>query len=142
MFGRGYRHRSTANIIAELSKYDPKSSMLFFYDDNFAANPRKTKELLREMIRLRLGFRWSTQVRSDIARDPEMLDLMAEAGCGQLYIGFESVDPGRAQGDEEEPDRGGDPPRHPGDPAPRRSTCTGCSSSASTPTRRPPRAPR
>jgi radical SAM superfamily enzyme YgiQ (UPF0313 family) len=45
------------------------------------------------MIRLRLEFRWSTQVRSDIARDPEMLDLMAAAGCSSLYIGFESVDP-------------------------------------------------
>ncbi len=93
MFGRHYRHRSTASVIAEISRYDPKSCILFFYDDNFAANPRKTKELLREMIRLRLGFRWSTQVRSDIARDPEMLGLMAEAGCSSLYVGFESVDP-------------------------------------------------
>jgi radical SAM superfamily enzyme YgiQ (UPF0313 family) len=93
MFGRKYRHRSTASVIAELSKYDSKSCILFFYDDNFTANPRKTKELLKEMIRLRLGFHWSTQVRSDLARDPEMLDLMAEAGCTSLYIGFESVDP-------------------------------------------------
>lgn len=93
MFGRGYRHRSTANIIAELKQYDPKKHVLFFYDDNFAASPRKTKELLREMIRLQLGFSWSTQVRSDIARDPELLDLMAQAGCTALYIGFESVDP-------------------------------------------------
>jgi len=93
MFGRRYRHRSTASIIAELSRYNPAKAMIFFYDDNFAANPRRTKELLREMIRLRLGFHWSTQVRSDIARDPEMLDLMAEAGCTVLYIGFESIDP-------------------------------------------------
>jgi radical SAM superfamily enzyme YgiQ (UPF0313 family) len=93
MFGRRYRHRSTASIVAELGRYDPKTSIIFFYDDNFSANPRRTKELLREMIRLRLGFMWSTQVRSDIARDPEMLDLMAEAGCTTLYIGFESVDP-------------------------------------------------
>jgi radical SAM superfamily enzyme YgiQ (UPF0313 family) len=93
MFGRHYRHRSTASVVAELSHYDPKACLLFFYDDNFAANPRKTRELLKEMIRLRLGFRWSTQVRSDIARDPEMLDLMAQAGCTTLYIGFESVDP-------------------------------------------------
>ncbi len=93
MFGRRYRHRSTANIVAELSRYDSKACVLFFYDDNFAANPRKTKELLREMIRLRLGFTWSTQVRSDVARDPELLDLMAQAGCTSLYIGFESVDP-------------------------------------------------
>jgi radical SAM superfamily enzyme YgiQ (UPF0313 family) len=93
MFGHRYRYRSTANIIAEISRYDPKNSLIFFYDDNFAANPRRTKELLREMIRLRLGFKWSTQVRSDIAKDSELLDLMAEAGCATLFIGFESVDP-------------------------------------------------
>lgn len=93
MFGRGYRHRSTASIVAELVRYNPKQHIIFFYDDNFAANPRKTKELLREMVRRRLGFEWSTQVRSDVARDPEMLDLMVRAGCTSLYIGFESVDP-------------------------------------------------
>ena len=93
MFGKHYRHRSTENIIAELSRYDPSKHIIFFYDDNFAANPRKTKELLKEMIRLKLGFEWSTQVRSDIAKDQELLDLMAAAGCTSLYIGFESVDP-------------------------------------------------
>jgi radical SAM superfamily enzyme YgiQ (UPF0313 family) len=45
------------------------------------------------MIRLRLGFKWSTQVRSDIAKDSELLDLMSAAGCATLFIGFESVDP-------------------------------------------------
>ncbi len=93
MFGRRYRHRSTQSVLAELSRYDAHRCFLFFYDDNFTANPRRARELLSEMIRLRLGFRWSTQVRSDVARDPEMLDLMAEAGCMYLYIGFESVDP-------------------------------------------------
>jgi radical SAM superfamily enzyme YgiQ (UPF0313 family) len=93
MFGHRYRHRSTAHIVSELQHFDPRKYIIFFYDDNFAADPRKTKELLREMIRLRLGFKWSTQVRTDVARDPEMLDLMAQAGCATLYIGFESVDP-------------------------------------------------
>ena len=45
------------------------------------------------MIRRRLGFRWSTQVRTDIVRDVEMLDLMAEAGCRTVYVGLESVNP-------------------------------------------------
>ena len=44
-------------------------------------------------MRRDLGFEWSTQVRSDVAKDPELLDLMAQAGCTSLYIGFESVDP-------------------------------------------------
>jgi radical SAM superfamily enzyme YgiQ (UPF0313 family) len=93
MFGHRYRHRSAASVVAELAHYDPRQCIIFFYDDNFTANPARAKELLREMIRLRLGFSWSTQVRSDIARDPELLDLMAQAGCTTLYIGFESVDP-------------------------------------------------
>ena len=91
MFGRRYRHRSAGNIIAELARFDPERHGIFFYDDNFAADPRATKELLREMIRRRLGFQWSTQVRTDIVRDAEMLDLMAAAGCTTLYVGLESV---------------------------------------------------
>jgi radical SAM superfamily enzyme YgiQ (UPF0313 family) len=93
MFGKRYRHRSTENILAELSRYDSKQHYLFFYDDNFAANSRRTKELLKAMIARNLGFKWSTQVRADVARDPEILDLMVRAGCTTLYIGFESVDP-------------------------------------------------
>jgi len=93
MFGHRYRHRSTQSILAELSQYSPDSCYIFFYDDNFCANPRKTKELLREMISLRLGFKWSTQVRTDVAKDPELLDLMMKAGCTTLFIGLESVDP-------------------------------------------------
>jgi len=93
MFGHRYRHRSTQSLLAELSRFKSDSCFIFFYDDNFCANPRKTKELLREMIALKLGFQWSTQVRTDVAKDPELLDLMVQAGCTTLFIGLESVDP-------------------------------------------------
>jgi len=92
MFGKRYRFRSTANVIAELERYDP-SRLIFFYDDNFAANTRHTRELLGAMIDRRMRFLWSTQVRADVARDPELLDLMYRAGCRTVFIGFESVDP-------------------------------------------------
>jgi radical SAM superfamily enzyme YgiQ (UPF0313 family) len=93
MFGKRYRHRSTENIIAELERYNSRDNFIFFYDDNFAANTAKTKELLRAMIDHGIVAKWSTQVRIDVARDLEMLDLMKKAGCATLYIGFESVDP-------------------------------------------------
>jgi radical SAM superfamily enzyme YgiQ (UPF0313 family) len=93
MFGRHYRFRSVEHVLAELRRYDPKKNIVFFYDDNFAANKKHTRELLAAMIAANLGFKWSTQVRSDIARDPGLLDLMKQAGCETLYIGFESVDP-------------------------------------------------
>lgn len=93
MFGRRYRQRSAASVIAELRRYDPRRHFLFFYDDNLAAAPERTKELLRAMIDARLRFRWSAQVRADVARDPELLDLMKRAGCHTVFIGFESVNP-------------------------------------------------
>lgn len=92
MFGKRYRFRSTANVIAELERYKPNQH-IFFYDDNFAANSRRTRELLNAMIARNFRFHWSTQVRADIAGDPELLDLMVRAGCGTVFIGFESVDP-------------------------------------------------
>ena len=93
MFGKKYRYRSTEKIIEELRKYDPRENVIFFYDDNFSANKKRTKELLQRMIDLNLKFNWSTQVRCDIAEDSELLDLMKKAGCNTLYIGFESIDP-------------------------------------------------
>lgn len=92
MFGKKYRYRSTDNVIRELQQYDPKKHHIFFYDDNFTANRKRTKELLQKMMDSNLNFGWSTQVRTDIAKDPELLPLMKKAGCQVLYIGFESCD--------------------------------------------------
>ncbi|MDZ7342457.1 MAG: B12-binding domain-containing radical SAM protein [candidate division KSB1 bacterium] len=93
MFGRKLRYRSTENIIQELRQYDDKKNAVFFYDDNFTANPRRAKELLRAMIAEKFKFSWSTQVRADVAKDLELVQLMRQAGCETVYIGFESVDP-------------------------------------------------
>ncbi len=93
MFGHRYRYRSADNVIAELQRYNARQHYLFFYDDNFASNRSRAKRLLERMIELKLGFSWVTQVRSDVAADGELLDLMKEAGCKVLFIGFESVDP-------------------------------------------------
>ena len=93
MFGKKYRFRSTENIIEELRGYDRSGRAVFFYDDNFAANRERTKELLQAMIRERFRFEWTTQVRADIARDTELVRLMKRAGCHTVYIGFESVNP-------------------------------------------------
>jgi radical SAM superfamily enzyme YgiQ (UPF0313 family) len=93
LFGKKYRFRSTENIIEELRRYDSPRNNIFFYDDNFAANRERTKELLLAMIRERFRFTWTTQVRADVARDVELVKLMKKAGCHTLYIGFESVNP-------------------------------------------------
>ncbi|MFO7733521.1 MAG: radical SAM protein [Candidatus Aminicenantes bacterium] len=93
MFGKRYRFRSTENVIKELRRYDRSRNAVFFYDDNFAADRERTKELLQAMIREGFKFPWTTQVRADLARDTELVELMKEAGCHTVYIGFESVNP-------------------------------------------------
>ena len=91
VFGRKYRFRSTESVIEELSRnYRPS---VFFYDDNFAASPQRTKELLEEMIRRNLTPTWSAQVRVDAVRDRELLKLMKRANCVRVFVGFESVIP-------------------------------------------------
>ncbi len=34
---------------------------------------------------------WSAQMRTDVVRDPELLDLMHRSGCFRAYLGLESV---------------------------------------------------
>ena len=59
-----------------------------FADDNTFINKKWGKALLREMAPLNL--RWFTETDISVAEDPELLDLMAKAGCKQILIGLES----------------------------------------------------
>jgi len=93
MFGKGYRFRSPQNVIEELRRYDHPKNHIFFYDDNFAANPKRLKTLLQAMLDEKFAFTWSTQVRADIARHEELVRMMRKTGCSTLYIGLESVNP-------------------------------------------------
>jgi radical SAM superfamily enzyme YgiQ (UPF0313 family) len=93
MFGRQFRCRSVGSVIEELRRYDRPDHFVFFCDDNFAASPRRARELLEAMVAARFRFRWSTQVRADVARDPALVQLMRRAGCHTVFIGFESVNP-------------------------------------------------
>jgi radical SAM superfamily enzyme YgiQ (UPF0313 family) len=90
MFGRSYRWRSPESVIAELK--DKRPHNVFFYDDNLAADKRRLKTLLRMMIAEDLVVPWQAQARTDVARDPELLDLMARSGCHRLALGLESID--------------------------------------------------
>ena len=90
IFGRKYRFRSAGKILKEMISRKAKS--FFICDDNFAANPRRTRELLRMMLKNRVAD-WTAQVRCDVAKDVELLNLMARAGCRNVCIGFESVNP-------------------------------------------------
>ena len=92
MFGRNYRTVDNDRIMEEILQ--SKKNLLFFYDDNFAANRKRTHDLLDRMLAANLKkLEWSCQARADITRDPELIRKMRAAGCCRVYIGFESVKP-------------------------------------------------
>lgn len=90
MFGHTYRMHSIERVIDEIRRVQHKN--IFFYDDNFTASPARTKKLLEAMLRANIRLKWTAQTRVDVARDQELVALMARAGCTRLYIGLESVD--------------------------------------------------
>jgi radical SAM superfamily enzyme YgiQ (UPF0313 family) len=95
MFGRRYRFREVDDVIAEveaLLERNPKQSV-FFYDDNFTASPKHTKELLRKMKEKGLTPQWFAQARVDIVDDKELMELMRSTKCKYLFLGLESINP-------------------------------------------------
>jgi radical SAM superfamily enzyme YgiQ (UPF0313 family) len=93
MFGRKYRFKSIESILEEIKAVSPNINHVFFIDDNFAANKKRTKTLLKALIDNNIKIEWSAQVRADVARDTELLELMEKAGCFSVFIGFESINP-------------------------------------------------
>ena len=91
MFGRKYRFRSAEKVLEDLRPYTDRT--IFFYDDNFAANKERTKQLLRRMIEEGITPEWTAQVRVDVARDEELMELMKRSNCCGVYVGFESINP-------------------------------------------------
>ncbi|MEE8328833.1 MAG: radical SAM protein [Thermodesulfovibrionia bacterium] len=95
MFGRKYRFKSIDRVIEEVKAVASSNANahVFFVDDNFAANKKRTKALLQALIDNDINIEWSAQMRTDIARDPELIRLMARTGCFIVFIGFESINP-------------------------------------------------
>jgi radical SAM superfamily enzyme YgiQ (UPF0313 family) len=89
MFGRKMRYREIANVVEEI-KAAP-SKYFFFVDDNLTINKRYAKELMRALIPLKIS--WGCMASIDVATDDELLKLMADAGCFNILIGFESLNP-------------------------------------------------
>jgi anaerobic magnesium-protoporphyrin IX monomethyl ester cyclase len=95
IFGHRYRTRSPEKVIEDIKYYRRiyPHSWVFFYDDNFSADKKRTKKILELMIENDLHISWTAQSRLDVVKDRELLQLMRQSGCKVLYIGLESVNP-------------------------------------------------
>lgn len=94
--GRKMRCRSAERIIDRIRRNaELQIDYYFFTDDNFARNPN-WREILDGMIELRQeGFRFQFMMQVDVLayRIPEFMEKAAAAGCSQVFIGMESINP-------------------------------------------------
>jgi radical SAM superfamily enzyme YgiQ (UPF0313 family) len=92
MYGHAFRTHSIERVLQELEVHK-HSAYTFFADDIFTANKKRCKELLRGMIDRDLTPTWGAQVRTETVDDPELLRLMRDSRCFNVYVGFESINP-------------------------------------------------
>lgn len=88
----GFRLRPVKDVLrdAGYDKFDYwwQRKVVWFWDDNLTIKRPYIRELLQGMIPLKKW--WLTQASMDIAKDPELLDLMKASGCIGVFLGIES----------------------------------------------------
>jgi radical SAM superfamily enzyme YgiQ (UPF0313 family) len=102
-FGTRMRYRAIENVVEEIKAAPAK--YFFFVDDNLTINKKYAKELMRAIIPLKIS--WGCMCSLDVATDDELLQLMAEAGCFNILVGFESLNPGSLDESHKHHNRGG-----------------------------------
>lgn len=96
MLGHKPRTKSASQILAELDKMYELGwrRNIFFVDDNFIGNRKHLKEeILPALIQWRKdkkGCHFITEASINLADDPELMNLMREAGFVSVFVGIET----------------------------------------------------
>lgn len=88
LYPGGVRQKDIGDVVKEIEA--SKERLFFFIDDNLFVNEAAARELFLAIRPLKK--RWACQISMDIAFNDELLELMHEAGCIMVLIGFESLD--------------------------------------------------
>ena len=97
-FGDSIRFRSNDSVVNELlrlkkhARANRTQVIVFFIDDNFAINIKRTKSLLRDIIAANAQVPWIAQISANLLRDEELVDLIAASDGKWIFIGMESID--------------------------------------------------
>ena len=98
MFGRVPRTKSAAQFMREVEDLYATGfrGRLFIVDDNFIANRKAVKEMLQLLAVWQEEHNYPyllfTEASIDLAKDDELLDLMARSGFTSVFVGIESPD--------------------------------------------------
>ncbi len=85
-----YLKRNIDEVIRDIKRVKELGFKQFLLlDDNIFSNREYAVELCAEIKKL--NMKWMTQCSIDIAKDEELLDIIAESGCYVLSFGLESI---------------------------------------------------
>jgi hypothetical protein len=88
--GRTIRSQQIETTLASLRAAKAAGvRMIMFTSDNFNKYP-DAEQLLTAMIEERLGLQFFVQCDTQIAKQESLVELMAKAGCFQMFLGVES----------------------------------------------------
>lgn len=90
-WGRHVRGYSPQRAVEEIrwNRDNFAAEVLWFFDDTFNYNQKRTEELCRLIIREKLGIRFVAELRIDVL-SYELLALMREAGVQYISFGVEA----------------------------------------------------
>ena len=88
-YGNNLRQRPVEDVVEDIKRSGRRH--IFIVDDNIFVDVSKASELFEALVPL--NIKWSCQVSIDVARDRDLVQLMARSGCISALIGFESLDP-------------------------------------------------
>lgn len=99
LFGHRPRTKSAKQVIAEMDALCASGwrGGIFFVDDNFIGNKARLKrELLPALIAWqrvkRRGVTFNTEASVNLADDPELMQMMVDAGFDMVFVGIETPD--------------------------------------------------
>lgn len=93
--GHGKNRVDAARVVDGIEKTlkeFPNFKHVFFSSDNFPVNLGWAKAVCEEIIERKLSFSWTCQGEAPIlVTHPELVELMARAGCKRLAMGIETI---------------------------------------------------
>lgn len=94
-WGRMRRERSVKNVIKEIQMIKrkfPNVNKIFFADDEFTLNQKRTIDLCKQIIKKKIKISWDSSTRVSSVSE-ELVRWMKKAGCEHVSLGVESGAP-------------------------------------------------
>jgi radical SAM superfamily enzyme YgiQ (UPF0313 family) len=98
IYGRRPRTKAIAQVLAELDQLRAAGwrEAVFIVDDNFIGNKARAKDLCVALAKWRsqykISFDFNTEASLNLADDPELMQLMKDAGFVSVFLGIETPD--------------------------------------------------